>query len=98
MKNLQNSSFSGKIAGYSIVLTAVFSFAVIVATFFVSNADLVFETKTAIFAAIAVAYPLLCAAFYFWQRTTLANFCAAQAVSAFNEEIEGKLLALEEAN
>src|SRR5215213_2348268 len=98
MKNLQNSSFSGKIAGYSIILTAVFSFAVIVATFFVSNCNFAFETKTTIFAAITALYPLLCAAFYFWQRTKLANFQTEQAVSAFNEEIESKLLALEEAN
>jgi diguanylate cyclase (GGDEF)-like protein len=98
MKNLQNSSFSGKIAGDSIVLTAVFSFAVIIATFFVSNSDFTFETKTTIFVVIGAAYPLLCAAFYFWQRTNLANFQSAQAVSAFNQEIEGKLLALEEAN
>jgi diguanylate cyclase (GGDEF)-like protein len=98
MRNPQNSSFSGQTAGYSIILTAVFSFAVIFATFFVSNCNLAFETKTAIFAAIAVAYPILCAAFYFWQRTKLTNFQSEQAASALNEEIEGKLLALEEAN
>ena len=98
MKNLQNSSFSGKIAGYSIILTAAFSFAVIIATFFVSNADLDVETKTAVFAAIAALYPLLCAAFYFWQKTQLAKLQTELETSAFNEEIESKLLALEEAN
>jgi diguanylate cyclase (GGDEF)-like protein len=98
MKNSPNSSFSGKIVGSSIVLTAVFSFVVIVAIFFVSNSDLSFETKTAVFLMIAAAYPLLCAAFYFRQRSKLANFQAESAVSAINEEIEAKLLALEEAN
>src|SRR5215204_1922269 len=98
MKNLQNSSFSGQIADYSLILTAAFSFVVIVATFFISNCNLSFETKTTIFAAIAAFYPLMCAVFYFWQRTKFANFQAEQAESAFNEEIEHKLLALEEAN
>ena len=101
MKNPHNSSFSGKIATDSVVLTAAFSFAVIFATYFVSNCNLAFETKTTIFAAIAAAYPILCAAFYFWQRTKLSNFNSGQPVSAFsafNDEIECKLLALEEAN
>lgn len=98
MKNPRNSSFSDKIAGYSIGLTAVFSFVVIVATFFVSNSELTFETKTAVFVSIAAAYPLLCAAFYFWQRKKAAEFRSERLISAFNEEIEGKLLALEEAN
>lgn len=98
MKSPQISLFSGKIVGYSIILTVAFSFAVIVATFFISNSELTFETKTAIFLAIAIIYLLLCAAFYFWQRGKLSDFQAEQAVSAFNEEIEGKLLALEEAN
>jgi diguanylate cyclase (GGDEF)-like protein len=40
----------------------------------------------------------LCAAFYFWQREKLASIQAEREVSAFNEEIEAKLLALEEAN
>ena len=98
MNNHRNSSFSGKIAGYSIILTSAFSFAVIIATFFVSNADLEVETKTTVFAAIAAAYPLLCAAFYFWQRTHLVKLQTELEASAFNEEIESKLLALEEAN
>jgi diguanylate cyclase (GGDEF)-like protein len=98
MKNPRNSMFSGKIAGYSVVLTAAFSFAVIVATFFISSSNLAFETKTAIFIAIAVAYPLLCAAFYFWQHAKLKEFQAQRAKSAFNEEIEAKLLVLEEAS
>ncbi len=98
MKIPQNSSFSGKIAGDSFVLTAIFSLAVIVATFFVSNANLTFETKTAVFLAIAVSYVFLCAAFYFWQREKSADLKAEQVLSAFNEEIEAKLSALEEAN
>ncbi len=98
MKNPRNSSFSGEIAGDSIVLTAVFSLAVIVATFIVSNLDFDFETKTAVFLAIAVGYVLLCAMFYFRQREKTAELTSARAISAFNEEIEAKLLALEEAN
>ncbi len=98
MKNPQNSSFSGKLAGDSFVPTAVFSLAVIIATFFVSNANLAFETKTAVFLALAVSYVFLCAAFYFWQREKAADLKAEQSRSAFNEDIEAKLLALEEAN
>jgi len=98
MKNPQNSSFSGKLAGYSIILNAAFSFAVIIATFFVSNVNLAFETKTTIFAAIAVVYPLLCAAFYIWQRKHYAKLQSVLEITAFNEEVENKLLALEEAN
>ena len=98
MKNPQNSSFSGKIADYSIILTSAFSFTVIIATFFVSNSNLAFESKTAVFASIAALYPILCAAFYFWQRIPAANFQAGQTASAFNEEIDSRLLALEEAN
>jgi diguanylate cyclase (GGDEF)-like protein len=98
MENPRISSFSDKIVGYNIVLTAVFSFAAIVATFIVSNSALVFETKTAIFLTISAVYPLSCAVFYFWQRAKLSDLQAEQAIAAFNEEIEGKLFALEEAN
>ena len=98
MENIRISLFSDKIVGYSIGLTAVFSFAAIVATFFVSNSSLTFETKTSIFLTIAAVYPLLCAVFYFRQRAKLSHFQAEQTLTAFNEEIEGKLLALEEAN
>lgn len=98
MKNPRNSSFSGEIAGDSVVLTSVFSLVVIVATFIVSNLDFAFETKTAVFLAIAVGYVLLCAMFYFRQREKTAELLSERSVSAFNEEIEAKLLALEEAN
>lgn len=98
MENPRISSFSDKIVGYNIILTAAFSFAAIVATFFVSISALVFETKTAIFLTISALYPLICAVFYFWQRSKLSDLQAQQAITAFNEEIEGKLFALEEAN
>ena len=98
MKNPQISVFSGKIAGVSFLLTAIFSFAVIIATFFVSNSALSFETKTAVFLAIAIIYPLLCAVFYFWQRSNFSDVRTEQNFSPINEEIEGKLFALEEAN
>jgi diguanylate cyclase (GGDEF)-like protein len=98
MKNPQISVFSGKIVGVSFLLTAMFSFAVILATFFVSNSALSFETKTAVFLAIAIIYLLLCAVFYFWQRSSLSNLIATQSFSPINEDIEGKLFALEEAN
>ncbi len=98
MKNHKISLFSSKIVGYSIISTAVFSVAVIIATFFISNSDLVFEKKMLICAAIAIVYLFLCAGSYFWQRGKLSDFQAEQRVSAFNEEIDGKLLVLEEAN
>lgn len=98
MKHSQNSTFTGKIVGYSIALTAVFSFVVIVTTFFVSNSELTFETKTLVFLAIALAYPVLCAAFYFWQRRRLTNFQNIETVTNFDSDIEDKLFALEEAN
>jgi len=98
MENPRISLFSDKIVGYNIILTAAFSFAAIVATFFVSVSTLVFETKTAIFVTISALYPLLCAVFYFWQRAKLSDLQAKQEIAAFNEDIEGKLFALEEAN
>jgi diguanylate cyclase (GGDEF)-like protein len=98
MKNRQNPFFSGKFAAYSIILTAVFSFAVIVATFFISNSTLAFETKTAIFLTIVFIYPILCAGFYFWQRANLADSQTEDDLSVFDTEIEEKLFALEEAN
>lgn len=98
MKNPQTSLFSGKIVSFSFLLTAIFSFVVILATFFISNSALPFETKTVVFLAIVIVYPLLCASFYFWQKRKLSNLQMEQTVSAFNEEIESKLFALEEAN
>jgi diguanylate cyclase (GGDEF)-like protein len=98
MKNPRNYSVSGAFAGYSIVLTAAFSLAVIVATFFVSGSSLESETKTTFFLAIAVLYVLSCAAFYVWQKEKSAKPSASESISAFNEEIEARLWALEEAN
>ena len=98
MKNPPISVFLSKMFSFSFLLTAIFSFAVIIATFFVSNSALSFETKAAVFLAIAIIYPLLCAVFYFWQRSSLSNLIAEQSFSPINEDIEGKLFALEEAN
>lgn len=98
MKNQQISVFSSKIFGVSFLLTVIFSFTVIIATFFVSNSALSFETKAAIFLAIAIIYPLFCAVFYFWQRNNLSDLITEQSFSPINDDIEGKLFALEEAN
>ena len=98
MINSQNSAFSGKFSTRSFLLTAAFSLSVIAATFLISNSHLSFENKTVIFGLIAAVYMILCAAFYFWQRKAISDFQTKQTISAFNDEIEGKLFALEEAN
>ncbi len=98
MKNPQIFVSPSKTFGISFLLTTVFSFTVITATFFVSSSTLSFEAKAAVFLAIAVIYPLMCAVFYFWQRNNLPDFQTEQSFSPINEDIEGKLFALEEAN
>lgn len=98
MKYARNPSFPGKIVGYSIILTAAFSFAVTALTLVVSNLDLPFETKGAVFLAIALVYPVICAGFYFWQRKKTARLGENFPGSLFGDEIEEKLLVLEEAN
>lgn len=80
------------------LLTAGFSFAVIVATFLLSNSDLPFDRKAVIFVAIAVIYPVVCAFFYYWQRGRLSDAGQFHEDATFTPEVEAKLMVLEEAN
>lgn len=98
MSNPSQSTNSGRIVGYSMLLTAAFSFAVIVATFLLSNSELSFNRKALIFIAIAVLYPICCAFFYYWQRGRIADAGQFGDDTTFTPEIEAKLMVLEEAN
>lgn len=71
-------------------------------TFFVTNADFDFRTKTVIFLAIIFFYAAFCLLVFYRQKRRFKND-TNQVVSEnpseiFNAEIEAKLLALEEAN
>lgn len=98
MQSPENTAFSSKIVESSFLLTATFSLAALTATFFISNSALAFETKVAVFLAIAVGYLFFCAAFYFWQKAKLSEITGERSAAGFNREIEDKLFALEEAN
>jgi diguanylate cyclase (GGDEF)-like protein len=82
------------------MILAIVSLSALFATFFISNIALRFETKAAFFSTIVFAYLLICVLFYLRQkqRSDISFFKARSSDSVFNEEIENKLLALEEAN
>ena len=85
--------------GRSYLLLSAVSLASLAATFIVSNADLTFLAKLTVFALLIFLYLLTCAGIYLRQ----ANQPAGSTVegnpdSPFNQDIEAKLLALEEAN
>ncbi|MBA2619738.1 MAG: hypothetical protein H0U87_00910, partial [Acidobacteria bacterium] len=89
--------------GYFILAAA--SLLSIVATFFVAASDLNFAAKTIVFAAVVLSYPLLFAAVYLWQKNKVSSRNklneAARNQSAetiFDEKIENRLRALEEAS
>jgi diguanylate cyclase (GGDEF)-like protein len=93
-----NSGFFGK----NHLFLAAGSVCALIITFFVSNAEFTFKSKTAIFLTIVILYLLFC--FYiYWlekrQAKTNVSYSASQSSeSIFSLEEEGKLLALHEAN
>jgi diguanylate cyclase (GGDEF)-like protein len=98
MPSPENTAFSSKIVEYSFILTALFSLVALTATFLISNSSLAFEIKVTVFLIIAVIYLLICAAFYFWQKSRLSAIPDEKTATGFNREIEERLFALEEAN
>ncbi len=82
--------------GYFIL--ALISLGALVATFLVSNFAQSFQTKFLIFTVIILAYILFCVLFYSWQQQKTRQTEKEISDSIFNEEVEGKLLALEEAS
>lgn len=77
-------------SGY--LLLPLVSVLALVVTFFVSNLNFTFELKTAIFLAITVSYLIVCLLLY------LRESRIAPVSGVFTQEIEEKLLALEEAS
>lgn len=98
MPNPEKPPFPDKISKYSFLITAVFSMTALVATFLVSGSALSFQVKTAIFLTIFIVYLFLTIVFYWWQKAIREELRVGNSVTSFSEEIERKLLVLEEAN
>ncbi|HXG82770.1 MAG TPA: sensor domain-containing diguanylate cyclase [Pyrinomonadaceae bacterium] len=87
-----------KFLSYSYLILAVVSLAAIAATFLAANSSLGFETKIAIFTWIVLLYPAFFFVVYLWQKRRAREVEREAAKNLFNSEIEGRLLALEEAS
>ena len=83
--------------GFGYFILAVLSVAAISATFLAAASNAVYETKLKIFAAIIVLYPIVFFVVYLRQRRRVEQIENAAAKNLFDAEVEGKLLALEEA-
>ena len=90
---------SPKSVGKSNLLLIIASLCALVATFLVSNAAFKFETKLLVFGLVVFLYLLFCLTIYIWQKRKFQSYRAKVSDKSFdNDEIEGKLLALEEVN
>jgi len=86
-------------ASQSSLLLAAISLCALVATFLSANSDFSFETKITVFVSIVFLYLLFCFVTYLWQKRDLQNRLAkSSSDSSVGKDIEGKLLALEEAS
>lgn len=83
--------------GYSYLILGIVSLAAIAATFFAANSSLEFEAKIKIFTSIVLLYPSFIFGVYLWQKRRARESEWEAAKNLFNSEIEGRLLALEEA-
>lgn len=83
--------------GYSYLILAAVSLAAIAATFFAANSSLGFKTKITIFTLIVLLYPSFFFAVYLRQKRQARESEREAAQNLFDSEIEGRLLALEEA-
>lgn len=79
------------------LLLAAVSVVCLAATFAVSNGGFEYVVKLAVFASIVIIYLIVCAAIYA-RANAAANLQKSETEAFFSEEIEAKLLALEEAN
>lgn len=102
MENSKTDSFSSKntsgFFGSGYFVLALISLGALVVTFFVSNSNLDFQTKIFIFSVVIIIY--LLSYFLFYNRQKKQTFEREKEISdsIFNEEIENRLLALEEAS
>jgi diguanylate cyclase (GGDEF)-like protein len=92
-----NQRFFRPVAGFSLLLTIILSLAALVATFLVSSSHLAYAAKTNIFLALAAGYLICSIGLYFLPRGAPAPDGDVDR-SIFSDLVEGKLLALEEAN
>lgn len=83
--------------GFGYFMIAAASLAAIAATFLTANSSAVYETKLKIFSAIILLYPSFFFIVYLRQMRRNEQNEKAAAKQLFDTEIEGKLLALEEA-
>ncbi len=90
--DIHRSSF-----GFSYLILAVVSLSAIAATFFAAGSGLGFETKITIFTWIVLLYPAFFFAVYMRQKRRMRDGEREAARNLFNSEVEGRLLALEEA-
>ena len=96
-KNFPENKLKSFGKGY--LLLALISLCALVATFLVSNSEFAFGVKLSVFIAVIFLYLLFCLAVYILQKRFEQNdFFIGSSDSIFGDEIEGKLLALEEAN
>ena len=78
---------------------ALISLTVLTATFIISNLNLLFTTKLAIFISIVLLYIFFYATFYFRQRRKkIIEAENTESKTGFDEQTEAKLFALEEMN
>ena len=80
-------------------ILVLISLAALTATFVVSNSSLTFSAKLTIFIAIIAIYVICGAAFYFRQnRRVYDEPQSLESAAVFDDEVEAKLFALEEAH
>ncbi len=81
------------------LILVLISLAALTATFVVSNSDLIFTVKLTVFISIVAVYVVCGATFYFRQeRKTYDEPKSLESASVFNDEVEAKMFALEEAH
>ncbi len=82
----------------SYFLLALVSLCALIATFVVSNFNQTFQAKILIFSAIIFAYLLFCFFLYNRQKRKARQRETEISASIYNDEVESRLLALEEAS
>ncbi|MGI8787721.1 MAG: sensor domain-containing diguanylate cyclase [Pyrinomonadaceae bacterium] len=101
MKNSKNeylkTNYSGTF-GFGQLVLAFLSICALIATFFVSVSSLDFSTKEIIFSVVVVLYLAFYLAFITWQKRRTFHSNENDYENAVGDEVESKLLALEEAN
>jgi diguanylate cyclase (GGDEF)-like protein len=86
-------------SGRNYLYLTLISLGLLAVTFLLSNSNLTFQTKSAAFVLMIFIYLLICAILYVRKKKYLSSQPDKDnSDSIFNESVEGKLLALEEAN